>query len=199
MKSNHKTTILLVLFFGGLLTVWGLDRAGVRTQWEDVRRADRVLPDLIDTPTEEIRRVAIDRGDEHMVFSAGPRPGHWQIVEPMDVAAEPSRIEALVRNLKDLRKSPDAGTMTVPSESFGLTPPAATVRLFASPRGSTGADRPIASLQVGKVVHDRRYVQREGVPGIDVVERDCSVGSTSPSPPGASRSSWACRHSRSHR
>ena len=38
MKSNHKTTILLVLFFGSLLTVWGLDRAGVRTQWEDVRR-----------------------------------------------------------------------------------------------------------------------------------------------------------------
>ena len=115
------------------------------------------------------------------------------------MAAEPSRIEALVRNLKDLRKSPDAGTMTAPSESFGLTPPAATVRLFASPRGSTGADRPIASLQVGKVVHDRRYVQREGVPGIDVVEARLLGGLDQPLPAWASRSSWACRRSRSHR
>ena len=38
MKSNRKTIVLLVLFFGGLLTMWGLERAGVRTQWEETRR-----------------------------------------------------------------------------------------------------------------------------------------------------------------
>ena len=142
-----------------------------------------MLPDLIDTPTEEIRRVAIDRGDEHLVFECRDRgQGRWQIVEPIDVAAEPSRIEALVRNLKDLRKSPDAGTITAPSESFGLTPPAATIRLFASPRGSTGADRPIASLEVGKVVQGRRYVRRVGLPGIDVVEARFLGGLDQPLP-----------------
>jgi hypothetical protein len=30
MKTNRKTIILLVLFFGGLLAMWGLDRYGPR-------------------------------------------------------------------------------------------------------------------------------------------------------------------------
>ena len=169
MKSNRKTIVLLVLFFGGLLTMWGLDRAGVRTQWEDVRRADRVLPDLIDTPSEEIRRLSIDRGDEHLVFERRD-PGRWQMVEPVDVAAEPAQVEALVRNLQDLRKSADAGTIAGSSESFGLAPPAATVRLFGTSNGSSGAERPIATLEVGKAVSGHRYVHPVGGPGIEVVD-----------------------------
>ena len=106
MKSNRKTIVLLVLFFGGLLTMWGLDvePASARSR-ERAPAPDRVLPDLIDTPEAEIRRVAIDRGEEHLVFERrGKGPGRWQMVEPKDVAAEPSRLEALVRNLKELRE-----------------------------------------------------------------------------------------------
>jgi Domain of unknown function (DUF4340) len=169
MKSNSKTTFaLLVFFFGGLLTMWGLDRAGVRTQWEETRRADRVLPDLVNTPAGEIRRLSIDRGDEHLVLARRDR-GRWQMVEPVDVAAEPARVEALVRNVQDLRKSADAGTITGAADSFGLAPPAAIVRLYGTEQAASGGDPPLATLEVGKVVGGQRYVRPVGGPGIEVV------------------------------
>ncbi len=31
MKANHYRTLLIVLFFGGLMAIWGLDLSGVRT------------------------------------------------------------------------------------------------------------------------------------------------------------------------
>ena len=187
MKSNRKTIVLLVLFFGGLLTMWGLERAGVRTQWEEIQRADRVLPDLIDTPEAEIRRLSIDRGDEHLVFERRD-PGRWQMVEPMDVAAEPARVEALVRNLQDLRKSADAGTIAGSPESFGLAPPAATVRLFGTDDGV--ARRPIGpsprsrsarpSAATATCIPPAVRASRSSTPG-------CSARSTCPWPTGASR------------
>ncbi len=89
---------------------------------------------------EEIHRLSIDRGDEHLVFERTDRGG-WQMVEPVDVAAEPRQVEALVQNLKDLRKSADAGTIAGSAETYGLAPPAATVRLFGTSNGSV--QRPI--------------------------------------------------------
>ena len=62
----------------------------------------------------------------------GTGAGGWQMVEPMNVAAEPSRLETLVRNLKELRRSLDAGSMTGPPATFGLDHPEATVRLWGS-------------------------------------------------------------------
>ncbi len=171
----------MVLFFGLLLLMWGLDRSGLRPQWDTARRADLVLPDLIDTPGQEIRRVAIDRGNEHLVFErrdAGR--GRWQMVEPRDVAAEPSRLEILVRNLKELRESPEAGTLTGPPESFGLAPPAAVVRLFAGAAGSRGSDSPIATLEVGKAANGQRFVHPVGGPGIEVVNARLLGGLDSP-------------------
>ena len=166
MKSNRTTTILLILFFGGLLTMWGLQLAGVRTNDQEQRRAEWVLPDLIGTPAEAIRRVALDRGDEHLVFERrGRGPGGWQMVDPLDVAAEPTRLETLVRNLHDLRKSPDAGTIEGPAATFGLDPPAATVRLFA------GTDYRLAAvLEIGKTIRGIRYVRPTGSTGIEVAD-----------------------------
>jgi hypothetical protein len=170
MKSKRNNIVLLVLFFGLLLLMWGLDRSRLRTQWDVERRVEHVLPDLIDTPGQDIRRVAIDRGDEHLVFERKDEGrGRWQIVEPIDVAAEPRRLDTLVRNLKELRRSPDAGTLTGSSKAFGLAPPAATVRLFTGAKGSRGLEQPIATLEVGKVVGDQRYVHPVGGPGIEVV------------------------------
>ncbi|HZW30491.1 MAG TPA: DUF4340 domain-containing protein [Isosphaeraceae bacterium] len=166
MKSNRTTIILLILFFGGLLTMWGLQVAGVRTNEDERRRADWVLPDLINTPAEEIRRVEVDRGDEHLVFERrGRGPGRWQMVEPLDVAAEPTRLETLVRNLHDLRKSPQAGTIEGEAATFGLDPPAATVRLFAGTD-----DRPVATLDIGKTNGGIRYVRPVGSTGIEVAD-----------------------------
>ncbi len=168
MKSNRKTYVLMLLFFGGLLSMWALERAGVRTQSDKMRREDRVLPDLIGTPTAEIRRVSIDRGNEHLVFERRDRE-RWQMVEPVDVAAEPARIDALVRNLQDLRKSSDAGTITGPADTYGLAPPTATVRLYGTPHRSSADDPPIATLEVGKAVGGQLYVHPTGGQGIEVV------------------------------
>jgi hypothetical protein len=166
MKSNRTTIILLVLFFGSLLTMYGLERAGVLTNEQRGRRADWVLPDLVNTPAEEIRRVELDRGKEHLVFERrGRAPGPWQMVEPRDVAAEPTKLETLVRNLHDLRKSPDAGTLEGAAATFGLDPPAATVRLFAGTD-----DRPVAALEIGKTVRGIRYIRPAGGTGIEVAD-----------------------------
>ena len=120
-------------------------------------------------PVGEIRRVSVDRGDEHLLFERRD-PNRWQMVEPVDVAAEPSRVEALVRNLQDLRKSADAGTITGSADSFGLAPPTAIVRLFDTTKDSSGTDEPIATLDVGKVVGRQRYVHPAGGKGIEVVD-----------------------------
>jgi hypothetical protein len=169
MKSSRKTTIGMALFFGALLSLWGLERAGVRTSWDRERRSDRVLPDLIDTPADEIRRVVIERKGEHLIFERRAGASRkWQMVEPLGVAAEPTRLETLVRNLKELRKSPDAGTITGPAATYGLDPPAATVRLFGGEASS--ADHPMASMEVGNVVRGNRYVRPSGAEGIEVAE-----------------------------
>ena len=55
------------------------------------------------------------------------------MVEPVNAAAEPSRLETLVRNLKEMRRSLDAGSMTGPPATFGLEHPEATVRLWGRP------------------------------------------------------------------
>ena len=135
MKANRTTIVLIVLFFGGLIAVWGLDLSGVPRQIDIERRADRVLPELIDTPEAEVRRVEIDREKDHLVFERrGEGLGRWQMLAPKDVAAEPVRLDALVRNLKELRKDSDAGTIKGDPEKYGLAPPAATVRLYAERR-----------------------------------------------------------------
>lgn len=171
MKANHYRFLLIVLFFGGLVALWGLDLSGVRRHSDEVRRADRVLPDLIDTPEAEIRRVEIDRGDERLVFARQDKgPGRWQMLEPKDVAAEPIRLDALVRNLKELHKDPDAGTVKGDPKDYGLAKPAAIVRLYTGPPGSASAQQPVAGLELGTTARGRRYVRPVGGQGIEVVD-----------------------------
>lgn len=192
MKDHHPRFLLIVLFFGGLMALWGLDLSGVRRHSDEVRRADRVLPDLIDTPEAEIRRVEIDRhsapfaaycvagapvqaatdpGDEHLVFERkGEGQGRWQMLKPRDVAAEPVRLDALVRNLKELHKDPDAGTVKGDPEKYGLAKPAAIVRLYKGPAGSASAERPVAALELGTSSRGHRYVRPVGGSGIEVVD-----------------------------
>jgi hypothetical protein len=171
MKANFSRIVLLALFFGLLLFMWGLDLSGVRRHSDIEHRANRVLPDLMETPETEIRRVAIDRGGEHLVFERrGKGLSRWQMVEPKNVAAEPVRLDALVRTLKELRKDPDAGVVKGDPASYGLAPPSATVRLYAGAAESASADRPIAELEFGKTARGRRYIRPGGGTDIEVAD-----------------------------
>ena len=123
MKTHRTTYTLVVVFFASLLVLWGLEYYGVRTAKESMLRESLILPELLETPAAGIRKVSIERGNERLVFE---RQQHgqfrWQMIEPMNVAAEPSRLETLVRNLKELRRSLDAGSMTGPPATFRTGP-----------------------------------------------------------------------------
>ena len=88
------------------------------------------------------------------------------MTRPIDAAAEAGPIARLANNIKELHRSPDAGTIQGAPETFGLNPPAATVRLFGNE-----PEKLLATLEVGKSIavgtgkeaqesaHDRRYVR----------------------------------------
>ncbi|MBV8555028.1 MAG: DUF4340 domain-containing protein, partial [Planctomycetaceae bacterium] len=164
MKRYHATFVLLSLFFTGLLVLWWTDYAGYKNSDEVRVRQERILPALMDVKPGEIRRVEISRTQEGDRIAFERRDGRWQMVKPVDAGADPMRIEALIRNLMNLRQSPDAGTIRESPSSFGLAPPAEVVRLYG-----TGND-PLAALEFGKVVRERRYCRPSGREGIEVVD-----------------------------
>jgi Domain of unknown function (DUF4340) len=172
MKTYRKTYLLVGLFFTSLFVYWGLEYAGVRTEKERRLREARILPGLIDVPEASVVKVAIERGTERIVFQRlGQGSGRWQLVEPTDAAAEPTRLETLVRNLKDLRKSMDSGSVAGPADEFGLAPPVATVRLWSTaPGDGKTSDQPIATLAVGKTVRGVRYVREGETGGIETAD-----------------------------
>ncbi len=173
MKTYRYRSVMFFLLMGLLLLMWALELGGVRTRTERERQAVRVLPSLIDVPEVDIRRVEIDRGGDHLAFERrGDGPGQWQMVEPKDVAAEPVRLDALVRNLKELRKDPDAGTIAVDSKKQGFDPPAATIRLFSK---SSSPGQPIATLELGRAAdigsaRRLRYARPSGATGTDLID-----------------------------
>jgi hypothetical protein len=87
------------------------------------------------------------------------------MIEPIETAADRSVVETLTMNLKNLRKSPDAGTIEGLDAKYGLAPPAATIRVFGK---ETGA--PLATLEVGTVREQIQYVREVGASGIEVVD-----------------------------
>lgn len=162
---NHRTTVvLLILFFSGLIVLWWADYAGVPTAEQRRQMAGRVLPVLIDTPVEDIRRVEIVRDGERVSLDRRGG-GRWQMTGPVDAAADPSLVEGLVRNLKVLSMAPDSGTISGSARDYGLGQEAATVRV-----SGTDLRTPLAELRVGGTVGDLRYVQPAGEPGIEVVD-----------------------------
>jgi hypothetical protein len=168
MKKHHTTIVLATLFFTGLIILWWADYTGV-----DPTPSDAILPALGKVPVDGIRRIEIedapaDRGQSE---SRTPRlalerrdEGLWQIVEPIDAAADPSLVETLIRNLKDMRKSKDSGTIHDPPEAFGLARPT-VVRVFGA-----DARTPLATLEVGRSIRELLYVRPQGTDGIEVIE-----------------------------
>ena len=170
MKTSRTTYVLIGLFFGGLLLLWGLERAGVLTESQRIRRHDRILPALMDLKEADVRKVEIVRGGETIAFERRGRHG-WQMSGAVNASADANDVESLIQNLRALQRSPDAGVIDGPVESFGLAPPEATVRLWtAGTRGGPPPSEPIASLEVGKATDSHRYVKARGAGGVDVVD-----------------------------
>ena len=162
--KNRGTYPLLALFFAGLVGLWMADFAHLPTRSVRERMSNRVLHELLDTKPDELRKVEILGGDEAIVFER--RGGNkWQMTSPMDVAADPSMVETLAYNLKELSRKPDSATIEGDPIKFGLAPPDRTVRLWG-PK----TDGPLASLELGRTSLDRRYVRHVGSEGIEVVD-----------------------------
>ncbi|WP_165249023.1 DUF4340 domain-containing protein [Paludisphaera soli] len=167
MKNSRSTYVLIGLFLGGLLTLWGLERAGVLTESERARRRDRVLPDLVDLKEAEVRRLEIDGGPERLVFERlGPRS--WAIRKPYEVDAAPQEVDRLISALKGLRKSPEAGAVEGAAADYGLAPPAFVVRLWTE---DGPAAAPAATLEVGRSIQEERFVRAGPDAAVEVVSR----------------------------
>ncbi|WP_406700603.1 DUF4340 domain-containing protein [Singulisphaera sp. Ch08] len=183
MKKHHTTLLLLTLFFTGLFVLWWASYVEVPTSQELAANQHLVLPQLAKTAPGEIRRLTIERpptGDEaqkeppvRLVFER--RGNTWQMIEPLNARAETSRLEILTQNLKNLAKSPEAGTIPGPGAKYGFDPAAASIKAFGK-----DLETPIASLEVGKTFGDRLYVRPNGTPGIEVVDSRLIQGLNQP-------------------
>ncbi|WP_337175175.1 DUF4340 domain-containing protein [Paludisphaera sp.] len=153
MRRARSTYVLAAAFLAALLALWGLERAGVLTEAERLRRRDRVLPELIDLDPADVRKVELARGDERLTFERrGPR--RWTIAEAGGVDASAEEVARLVGTIRGLRKSPEAGVLDGGPSSFGLAPPAAVARLWTDPDAP-----PVATLEVGREIGQERFVR----------------------------------------
>ncbi|HEY2155323.1 MAG TPA: DUF4340 domain-containing protein [Isosphaeraceae bacterium] len=164
--KNRGYTALIAIFFAGLIGLWWLDYARVPDR--DTRRLSepRVLPELWEARPDDVQRLEIVGGTKRLVFER--RPGNrWQMIEPLDVAADPSLVENLAFNLKMLERVKDAGTLKGDAATFGLAPPSRTIRLY----GPSG-NEPLAALELGATLakSDKRYVRPAGSDAVEVVE-----------------------------
>jgi hypothetical protein len=162
---NQRATIaLLVLFFVGLLGLKWAEYAKIPDRNERARAEPRVLPELLDLKPDELRRVEVTGGPKRLLFER--REGNrWQMVEPFDAAADPSMVESLAFNLKELKKARDIGRMEGKPADYGLETPTRTVTLWGS-----DASTPLAVLDVGSTAHEMRYVRSKGSGRIEVVD-----------------------------
>lgn len=162
--KDRGTYLLLVLFFCGLVGLWVADYNRVPTRKQIDRMSTRVLGALIDTKPDDLRKVEILGGEEPLVFER--REGNrWQMTSPKNVAADPSKVETLAYNLKELTRRPGADTLEPDLSRYGLDHPERTIKLWGSQ-----TDAPLATLEVGRASLDRRYVRAGGSEGVEVVD-----------------------------
>ena len=171
MKKHHATIVLAIIFCTGLFVLWWADKTGL-----DQDESDAILPALAKVPAADIKRLEVlepETGQEPAKETSRPErlvfdrraEGRWQMIEPFDVAADPSLVETLAQNLKALRRSPDAGTIHEPLKDFGLEPPATIVRFYGS-----DLKKPLGALDVGRSLREQLYVHPEGSKGIEVID-----------------------------
>ncbi len=165
IKKHHTTIVLMMLFFTGLIVLWWADYTGLPTE----ATSNRVLPELAQRLPKDVQRIEIVVADPPRTLVLERRRGNdWQMTRPLDVAANSALANTLARNLIELRRSPESGTIEGPAGSYGLDAPAATIKVF-------GADpkAPLAGLELGSALSgfkDLRYARPLGGKGIEVVD-----------------------------
>ena len=200
MKKHHYTIVLAILFLTGLIILWWAPDTEI-----DPNVSDAILPARArsrsptsapgDRPVgggaregggqgqgpggREPDRIVVERREE----------GPWQMLEPIDAEADPSLVETLVRNLKDMRKSLDSGTIHDCARDVRVVQPSSIVKVYGddpkvrSPR-SRSASRSASCL----------IDRPKGGKGIEVIDpRMLSMLSLAPRP-ATSRCS-TCRRS----
>jgi hypothetical protein len=162
--KDRGTYLLLALFFAGLAGLWYADFSGVPTNKQKERMSNRVLSALVETKPDDLHKIEILGGEEPLVFER--RNGNrWQMTSPLDVAADPSKVETLAYNLKELSRRPDSAPLEADLAKYGLDHPERIIKLWGE-----ATDAPLASLEVGRASLDRRYVRAGGSEAIDVVD-----------------------------
>lgn len=171
----RSTAVLFALFLAGLGVLWWADYTKVPDRDKQRELVNRLLPELIDTPVTDVHRIEIEPGPGAGTGAAAivverRGDGSWQMTRPIDAAADVGLVETLARNLKDLRKSTDAGTIRGDPAPYGLDRPVATVKVFGNAEGGSPGT-PLAVLDVGKTERKRVYVRPGGAGGgIEVVD-----------------------------
>lgn len=160
--STKTTTALLFLFFAGLILVWRADRSAVEPDADRLLEAELVLPELLDRRPTDIDRVEIQGTDSRIVLAR--RDGGWQVVEPIDVAADRSAVEGFLRDLGTLRRLGQSEAIEGEPGRYGLEAPTRVVRLLGP-----GGSETLAVLELGRESAGRRYVRAAGGGPIRVV------------------------------
>lgn len=164
---RHRTTfVLFVLFLTGVCVLWWTDYADIPTRERQQELLNRLLPELIDTPPGDIQRIEVDRssGSNKDRLVVERVDNHWQLKQPVDTAADPELVETLARNLRDLRKSPFAGSITG-DPAYGLVYPEAQLKVFV-----TKSKQPVVTLDLGLTRKDRAYVRPGAGSAIEVID-----------------------------
>ena len=168
MKKHHATIVLAIIFCTGLIVLWWADKTGL-----DQDESDAILPALAKVAAGDIKRLDIiepkddpesDGRTSGLVFERRDE-GRWQMIEPFDVAADPSLVETLAQNLKALRRSPDAGTIHGPPRTSGSIPRSPIVQFYGS-----DLKQPLGALEVGRSLRELLYVRPKGSKGIEVID-----------------------------
>ncbi len=160
-----RTTIaLLLIFFAGLIGLKWAEYSKIPDRNERLRAEPRVLPELLNLKPDELKRIEVAGGVTRLVFERRP-DNRWQMLEPVNTAADPSLVETLAFNLKELKKSRDVGQMEGKASEYGLETPIRTVSLWGE-----DSSHPLATIDLGSVVQDRRYVRSKESGRIDVVD-----------------------------
>ncbi len=157
--------LLLGLFFASLVGLWLLEYARVPTLVERDRKGGRVLHELLDLKPDDLRKIEILGGEDGPMVFERREGNRWQMTAPKDAAADPSKVETLAYNLKELSRRPESANLAGDPSQYGLAPPERTVKLWGP-----ATDAPLASLDVGLASLDRRYVRPSGTSGVQVVD-----------------------------
>lgn len=157
--------LLLGLFFASLVGLWSLEYARVPTLVERDRKGGRVLHGLLDLKPDDLRKIEILGGEDGLMVFERREGNRWQMTAPKDAAADPSKVETLAYNLKELSRRPESANLAGDPGQHGLAPPERIVKLWGP-----ATDAPLASLDIGLASLDRRYVRPSGTSEVQAVD-----------------------------